>query len=59
MKFGLRTILIIVAVILFLIAVISDDNWADMVALGLAAFAASFIVDEVIPGGIGPRHDNR
>ena len=54
MKLGLRTLLMIVAVLLFLIAGISDDNYADLLAFGLAAFAAAFAVDDLglaVPGG--------
>jgi membrane-bound ClpP family serine protease len=45
MTFGVRTILLLVAVVLFLIAVFVDDptNWWS---LGLAAFAAAFLVAE-------------
>ena len=50
MRFGLRSILLLVAIVLFVLAVISGDNWADLVALGLAAFAAAFVVDDL---GIG------
>ena len=50
MKLGLGSILCVVAVILFVFAFLSDDNYADMLALGLAAFAASFVVDTL---GIG------
>jgi hypothetical protein len=45
MKMGLGSILCIAAVVLFVIAFLSDDNYGDMLALGLAAFAASFVVD--------------
>ena len=43
MNFGLRTILLLAAVVLFVIAVFSDENWSDLVALGLAAFAGAFL----------------
>ena len=45
MNFGLRTILLLAAVVLFVIAVFTDENWADLVALGLAAFAGAFLSD--------------
>lgn len=54
MKYGLRTLLLLAAVVLFVIALFSDENWSDLVALGLAATAASFVVDDLglaIPGG--------
>lgn len=44
---GLRGLLLIVAVILFVIAVFSDSNWSDLVAWGLAASAAALLVEEM------------
>lgn len=45
MNLGLRTILLLAAVVLFVICVFSDENYADLLALGLAAFAAAFLSD--------------
>jgi hypothetical protein len=45
MNLGLRTILLLIAVILFVIAIFSDTRWPDMMALGLAAFAGAFLSD--------------
>jgi hypothetical protein len=45
MNLGLRTILLLVATVLFVIAVFSDTNWPDFIALGLAAFAFAFVTD--------------
>jgi hypothetical protein len=42
---GLRTILLLVAVVLFVIAVFTDTNWPEFIALGLAAFAFAFVTD--------------
>jgi peptidoglycan/LPS O-acetylase OafA/YrhL len=53
MNLDLRTILLAVAVILFVIAVFSTTHWDDLVAWGLAAFAASFLVGGVDLGGFG------
>ena len=47
MNFGLRTILLAAAVVLFLIALFSDKNWTDLIALGLLAFAGAFLVAEL------------
>ncbi len=49
---GLRKILLLAAVVVFVIAVFSDEHYADLLAWGLAAFAAAFVVDEL---GVGPR----
>jgi small-conductance mechanosensitive channel len=49
MNIGARSILILAAVVLFVIAFI-DESSADLVALGLAAFAASFVADDFVGG---------
>ena len=45
MKFGLSSILLIAAVVLFVLAAISDNlgNYLDPMALGAAALASSFL----------------
>jgi len=43
MKFGLGAILLLVAVVLFVLAALTDDNFQEFLALGLAAFAGSFL----------------
>ena len=45
MNFGVRTILLLAAVVLFVIGVFSDENWPYLIALGLAAFAGAFLSD--------------
>ena len=45
MNLGLRTILLLVAVVLFVIAVFADDPTQPLVASGLAAFAGAFLSD--------------
>ena len=51
-----RTLLLIAAIVLFVVAVFSDVHWADFVALGLAAVAAAFVVDELgLTTGFGAR----
>jgi hypothetical protein len=45
MTFGVRTILLLAAVVLFVIALFSNENYADLLALGLAAFAGAFLSD--------------
>ena len=44
MSFGLRTILLLVAVVLFVIAIFVDDP-SDWWSLGFAAFAGAFLSD--------------
>lgn len=50
---GLRGLLLVVAIILFIVAVFSDSNYGDLLAWGLAAFAASFLAGDVNLGSIG------
>jgi predicted cobalt transporter CbtA len=53
MNLGLGTLLMILAIILFVLAALSNTNWNDYVAWGLAAFAAGHVIGAVglrIPG---------
>jgi hypothetical protein len=56
MNVGLRTLLLIVAVVLFVLAALTDSNGADLLAFGLACLAGAFVVDEL---GIGTRLGSR
>jgi hypothetical protein len=53
---GLRGLLLVLAIILFVIAVFSDVHQGDLIAWGLAATAAAFVVDEL---GINTRFGTR
>ena len=56
MRFGLRVPLIGLAVVLFVIAVFTEERSSDLIALGLAALALGLIVDELgIGRGLGRR----
>ena len=46
-NFGLRSLLLIAATLLFLFAVFSNTNWRDLVAWGLAVFAFSFVLADI------------
>jgi hypothetical protein len=46
MNIGLRGLLFLLATILFIIAALNNDNFTDLVAVGLAVFAAAFVVGE-------------
>jgi predicted cobalt transporter CbtA len=51
MNIGLGTLLTVVAIVLFVLAALSDTNWNDYVAWGLASFAAGHIVGGLaLPG---------
>jgi hypothetical protein len=56
MNITVRTILLAAAVVLFVLALLMDDNWSDFVAIGLAAFAGAYLVDDL---GVGSRIGNR
>jgi hypothetical protein len=45
MNLGLRTILLLAAVVLFVICIFAEENYSDLLALGLAAFAGAFLSD--------------
>jgi hypothetical protein len=45
--FGLRTLLLIAATLLFLVAVFSDTNQGDWLSWGLAVFAFSFVLGDI------------
>ena len=47
MNFGLRTLLLLVATLLFLFAVFSDTKQGDLVSWGLALFAFSFVIGDL------------
>ena len=47
MNFGLRTLLLLVATLLFLFAVFSDTKQGDLVSWGLAVFAFSFVIGDL------------
>jgi peptidoglycan/LPS O-acetylase OafA/YrhL len=60
MGFGARALLVILAVILFVVAALSEgENWTDFIAWGLAVFAASFVVDSLPLGNMGARNNTR
>jgi hypothetical protein len=50
MRLGLRAILIALAVVLFIVSALSEENRFDFMAFGLAVFAGSFVVDDVVGG---------
>jgi hypothetical protein len=56
MRLGLRSILLIVAIALFVVAMLREANAVDMIALGLAVFAGAFLVGDV---GLGGRRRGR
>jgi hypothetical protein len=47
MNLGLKALLLLLAIVLFIVGALSDDNQEDLLFLGLAIFAASFIVEAI------------
>ena len=52
---GLRTILLLAAVVVFVLAILVNKDQIKWLTAGLALFAASFLVGELIGGGFGAR----
>ncbi len=52
MKFGLHSILLAAAVVLFVLSWVSDDNSGNLLTLGLACFAGAFLATAI---GLGDR----
>jgi hypothetical protein len=46
MTLGLRTLMMLLATILFIVAALNDSHWPDLVAIGLALFVGAFVVEE-------------
>ena len=56
MQIGIRAILLVIAIIFFIVALVSDSNFTDFLALGLIFLAGAHLVDELnIPGISGRR----
>jgi hypothetical protein len=55
MNLGPRILFIGVAAVLFILAVFIEENYADLLALGLAALAVGLIIDELGIGRFGSR----
>jgi hypothetical protein len=55
MSLGPRILFIGVAAVLFILAVFIEENYADLLALGLAALAVGLIIDELGIGRFGSR----
>ncbi|HUR77188.1 MAG TPA: hypothetical protein VMZ22_04510 [Acidimicrobiales bacterium] len=47
LKFGLRSLLFVVATLMFVLAVILDENAFDVAMIGLACLSGGFLVGEL------------
>jgi hypothetical protein len=55
MNLGLKALLLLLAIVLFIVGALMDntnDNKVDLIYWGLAVFAASFIVESLPLGGM-------
>ena len=54
MKFGIKGLLLVLAVVLFIVGALSDpgDNKVDLLYWGLAVFAAALIVESIPLGNM-------
>jgi hypothetical protein len=55
---GLKGLLLLLAIVLFIVGALSDDNQLDLLFWGLAVFAAAFVVESLPLGNLGPRRTN-
>jgi hypothetical protein len=55
MNLTVRTILLAAAVVLFVLALLIEENWDDLLALGLAALAGAWLVEDLNLGAVGTR----
>jgi hypothetical protein len=46
-NFGVRTLLLLLATLVFVIAVFDEDDYADLIAWGLAALTFSFLLADI------------
>lgn len=46
-NFGVRTLLLLLATIVFVLAVFVEDDYADLLAWGLAALSLSFVLTDI------------
>jgi hypothetical protein len=58
-KLGVRTILLLAAVVVFVVAIFADKDQFKWLAAGLALFAGAFLLGEVVGGGLGGRMRRR
>jgi hypothetical protein len=59
MNLGFKGLLLLLAIVLFIVGALSEENQQDLLFWGLAVLSAAFIVDSLPLGSLGPRRDNR
>jgi hypothetical protein len=46
-NYGVRSLLLLLAALLFILAVFDEGNWDDYIAFGLTSFALSFLLADL------------
>jgi uncharacterized membrane protein len=62
MNLGLRALLLLLAIVLFIVGALMDstnENRVDLLYWGLAVFGASFVVESLPLGNMGTRSRHR
>jgi hypothetical protein len=57
MNLGFKGLLLLLAMVLFIVGALSEEHQQDLLFLGLAVLASSFIVDSLSLGALGPKRD--
>jgi hypothetical protein len=57
MNLGFKGLLLLLAMVLFIVGALTEDNRQDLLFWGLAVLASSFIVDSLPLGALGPKRD--
>jgi len=57
MNLGFKGLLLLLAMVLFIVGALNDDHRQELLFVGLTLFAASFIVDSLPLGSMGPKRD--
>jgi hypothetical protein len=54
MNLGFKGLLLLLAMVLFIVGALSEENQQDLLFWGLAIFASAHIVDSLPLGSLGP-----
>jgi hypothetical protein len=57
MNLGFKGLLLLLAMVLFIVGALSEENRQDLLFCGLAVFAAAHIVESLPLSSMGPRRD--
>ena len=57
MNLGFKGLLLLLAMVLFIVGALSEENQQDLLFWGLAVFAAAHIVESLPLGSLGPNRN--